>query len=278
MQKYIGHCGLSMLNNSSFYFANYFDWIMMKDKIIKKRENPRHIYLKIDFIKKYMNELKNIKNDFILITGCGDYSPQINFREEYLIIINLPKLKKWYAENNVSAHPKMYSLTVGFATHTKEYEDMLLTIGKTVDIENKINKIFCCWRPRNNNCCGNQFIERGNMTNFIHTYPNIFDIQKNHLTTIEFQQKLSTYKWCLCPLGNGLDCAPKILECFFLKTIPIVRKNYNVLSLYKNYPVIWVNNFSEILHMELKYDKCIDWDDIIKSFTCESWYNKIIEL
>jgi len=277
MQKYIGHCGLSMLNNSSFYFANYFDWIMMKDKIIKKTENPRHVYLKIDFIKKYMNELKNIKNEFILITGCGDYSPQINFREEYFIIINLPKLKKWYAENNVSDHPKMYSLTVGFATHTKEYEDMLLTIGKTVDIENKIDKIFCCWRPRNNNCCGNQFIERGNMTKFIHTYPNIFDIQKNDLTTIEFQQKLSTYKWCLCPLGNGVDCAPKILECFFLKTIPIVRKNYNVLSLYKNYPVIWVNNFSDILHMELKYDKFIDWDNIIKSFTCESLYNKIIE-
>jgi hypothetical protein len=277
MQKYIGHCGLSMINNSSFYFANYFDWIMLKDKIIKKTEKPRHVYLKIDFIKKYMNEIKNIKNDFILVTGCGDYSPQINCREEYLIIINLPTLKKWYAENNLSDHQKMYSLTVGFATHSKEYEDNLLSIGKTVIIENKINKIFCCWRPRTENCCGNQFIERGNMTHFIHTYPDIFYIQKEGLTTNEFQQTLSKYKWCLCPLGNGVDCAPKILECFFLKTIPIVRKNYNVLNLYKNYPVIWVDNFTDILHMELQYDTLIDWDNIINSFTCEAWFNKIIE-
>jgi hypothetical protein len=84
------------------------------------------------------------------------------------------------------------------------------------------------------------------------------------------------YKWCLCPLGNGVDCAPKIVECFFLKTIPIIKKNFNVINLYKNYPVIFVDDFKDVLNMKLPYDSNIDWNSIINTFTCEYWYNKII--
>jgi len=61
-----------------------------------------------------------------------------------------------------------------------------------------------------------------------------------------------------------------------LKTIPIVRKNYNTLNLYKKYPVIWVDNFSDILSMELEYDKYIDWDNIIETFTCDYIFNNIV--
>lgn len=277
MQKYIGHDGYSMMDNTSFYFANYFDWIMCQYTIIKKNEIPKTIYIKIDYLNNYVNEILKIQNDFILISGCGDCSPQVNFKESYLKIINMPNLKKWYSENNLSDHPKMFSLTVGFATHTKEYEENILSIGKNINIKNKINKIFCCWRQRSGNCCGEEFVERGNMVKFIHNYPDIFDIHRDSLTLIEFQNKLSNYKWCLCPLGNGVDCAPKIIECFFLKTIPIVRKTKNVLNLYKNYPVIWVDDFTDVLKMDLTYDENIDWDNIINSFTCEYWYKKIIE-
>jgi hypothetical protein len=277
MQKYIGHNGYSMMDNTSFYFSNYFDWIMCQDTIIKKNEIPNTIYIKIDYLNNYVNEILKIQNDFILISGCSDYSPQVNFKESYLKIINMPNLKKWYAENNLSDNPKMFSLTVGFATHTKEYEENILLIGKNINIKNKINKIFCCWRQRSGNCCGEEFVERGNMVNFIHNYPDIFDIYGDSLSLIEFQNKLSNYKWSLCPLGNGVDCAPKIIECFFLKTIPIVRKTKNVVNLYKNYPVIWVDEFTDVLQMELAYDENIDWDNIINSFTCEHWYKKIIE-
>ncbi len=161
MQKYIGHCGKSMIENTSFYFANYFDWIIMKDVIIKKTDTPRHIYIKLDFLQQYINEISTIKNDFIMITSCSDYSPQIHFFNEYNYLINLPNLKHWYAENNISQHPKMSSLTVGFATHTKEYEDNLLMISRSVNIENKINKVFCCWRSRYTNVCGPLYVERG---------------------------------------------------------------------------------------------------------------------
>jgi hypothetical protein len=277
MQRFIGHDGYSMMDNMSFYFANYFDWIIMQDKIIKKREEPRHVYIKTDYLDTYVNVIENIKNSFILISGCSDHSPQINFNNAYSRIISLPYLTKWYTENNFLEHPKMYSLTVGFATHSKDYEDKLIEIGNNINITEKKNKVFCCWRERSTNCCGDEFVERGHLTSFIHNYPDVFDRYSEGLSTIDFQHKLSNYKWCLCPLGNGVDCAPKIVECFFLKTIPIVRKTYNNLSLYIKYPVIWVNNFTDILNIKLEYDETIDWDNIINEFTCEFWYKKINE-
>lgn len=276
MQKFIGHCGMSMINNQSFYFANRFDWIMMNNMIKKNTEIPKTIYIKLDFLPQYMNTILSLKNDFVLITGCSDYSPQVNFKKEYNQLITHPKLKKWYAENNLSTHEKIQSLPVGFATHSKEYEDKLLEIRKTININEKTDKIFCCWRQRNENCCGKEFIERGTLTSFVNEYPEIFKVEPPNLKESEFQKYLSLSKYCMCPLGNGVDCAPKILECFFLKTIPIVRKNANCLNLYKKYPVIWVDNFLDILNMTLEYDKNIDWDSIINEFTCDYWYNKII--
>lgn len=278
MHKFIGHNG----STDNFYFADYFDCISIRDKLIIKKENPRTIYMKIENIKKFIDFILNIKHDFILISGCSDYSPQIYCNEEYLKIINMPNLIKWYAENNISNHEnnisnheKMFSLPVGFATHSVEYENNLLQIRQNININNKLNKIFCCWNSRYHNDCGIEFIER-TMIDFIDKYPNLFDKYDPILSVVEFQMKLTEYKFCLCPLGNGLDVAPKILECFFLKTIPIVRKNPNVLNLYKNYPVIWVDNFTDILDMNLIYDENIDWDYIMNTFTCEYWYNKII--
>ena len=275
MQKFIGHCGNSMSENNTFYFAEYFDWVMMSDTIKKKINIPKTIYIKTDYLTRHLNEILNLKNDFILISGCSDYSPQVNFNMEYNKIINMPNLLKWYAENNISNHIKMYSLTVGFATHKSIYESTLLNIRKQNN--QKIHQIFCCWRNRYTNVCGDYFIERTHMVEFIHNYPEIFYYKEDIPTSTEYQETLSKYKWCLCPLGNGVDCAPKIIECFFLKTIPIVKKTFNNFNLYNKYPVVWVDNFIDILNMQLYYDENINWDSIIEEFTCDYWYKKIIE-
>ena len=47
------------------------------------------------------------------------------------------------------------------------------------------------------------------------------------------------------------------------------------MELYKNYPVIWVDEFTDILQMKLSYDENIDWDNIMKQFTCDYWFEKI---
>ena len=96
IQIYLGHDGNAMKNNTSFYFANYFDWIFMKDKVIKKNEHPNSCYIKTDYLQKYINDILNIKNDFILISGCSDFSPQIKYSEQYLSNFSACKRLKFF--------------------------------------------------------------------------------------------------------------------------------------------------------------------------------------
>ena len=57
---------------------------------------------------------------------------------------------------------------------------------------------------------------------------------------------LDTYKFALCPLGNGMDTAPKILECLFFKCVPICKKTNHITRVYAKYPILWVDSWEDI--------------------------------
>tara|TARA_B110000858_G_scaffold197484_1_gene259292 strand:+ start:176 stop:1042 length:867 start_codon:yes stop_codon:yes gene_type:complete len=271
---FMGHDGNKIHNNTEYYFTKYFDWVFMKDKIIKRNENPKTCYIKTDYLNKYINNILSIKNKFILVSGCSDYSPSINFKKSYEKIIKMPNLIKYYAENNLSSNPKMCSLTVGLATHSISYENKLLDIRK--NIKNKKNKIFCCFRNRNRNICGKEFIERPYMSKFIENNKEYIE-HYHKLNSNEFLTLLSQCKWCICPLGNGVDHSPKLLECLILKVIPICKKNFNSYNLYRKYPIIWIDDLNITLNdKDLKYSSGINWDKIISEFCPKYIFNNII--
>jgi hypothetical protein len=282
-QLYLGHDGESMINNQSFYFANYFDWIGLNNKIIKKMDNPRHIYLKTEYLKKYSSDILDIKNDFILITACSDASPFLLYPEVCNKILELPNLKKWFTENNIVDNPKVYSLSVGFASLNstskhgiENYENFITNLHNNIDIKKKCDKIFSCFRSRNSNICGNKYLERPYCHKLINNNIKYFDTFQPNMNSFEFLKKISEYKWAFCPLGNGIDHSPKLIECLFLKVIPIVKYNKNSYNLYHKYPIIWIEDFDINLDDILKYDNNINWDYIPNEFTCDFWYNKII--
>ena len=68
------------------------------------------------------------------------------------------------------------SLTVGLATHDTAYERKLLEIRQTIGI--KKNKIFCCFRQRTENCCGDKFVERQYLL-FINNHQKYIDYYDN---------------------------------------------------------------------------------------------------
>jgi hypothetical protein len=272
---FMGHDGYKMANNTEWYFTKYFDWVFMNNTIIKRKDYPRTCYIKTDYLDKYINDILSISNEFILVSGCSDYSPSVNFEQSYEKLIKMPNLIKYYTENNLSTNPKMRSLTVGLATHSIEYENKLLDIRNDISI--KQDKIFVCFRNRYTNVCGNQFIERGSLTSIF--CKNNIDIINyyNKLDQNNFLTLLSQYKWCFCPLGNGVDHSPKLLECLILKTIPICKKNINSYNLYSKYPIIWIDDFNTILtENDLKYPDNIDWDEIMYEFHHKYIYNSII--
>lgn len=275
---FIGHNGGRMENNTSFYFADRFHWIGTRNILIKKPIDSKElltIYLKLDYIGKWIEELMKLDRPFILVTGCSDYSPKINFTAEYQRILTHPYLTKWYGENiAIDNHPKVFPLTVGLATHQIQHGLKLMDIHRRIDPRVKTDKIFSCFRARNENCCGVEYLERDHCNTLLDRHPQMFENFEN-LDPSRFMRTLSEYRWCFCPLGNGLDHSPKLLECLLVKTIPICRKTPNSYRLYRDYPIIWIDDFEQDMGSLDRFEN-YDWCRIPVEFSDEFWFQKIL--
>ena len=276
---FLGHNGYEMMDDKGCQFSHNFDWIITQNKIIKKKENPKTVYIKIDYLHKFVHEILNqLTSSIILISGCGDYCPEINFPKEYNILINSPLIEKWYMENMFSKHSKTFSLPVGFATHSVKDENLVLDIRYKSLIEKNItnisigvnlidkflgetsidHKIFCIWRNRDTNCCGNELALRKKFKEFILTNPNFFDwYEPDEFTLEQYLNTLSKYKYSLCIHGNGIDPSPQAWYSLALNVTPIVIESENSKNIFSDVKdsVLFIKNEFDLLKICAKQPK-----------------------
>lgn len=60
-----------------------------------------------------------------------------------------------------------------------------------------------------------------------------------------YLKEIQNHKFMICPQGNAVDCH-RNWEVLYLKRVPIMVKDDYLQELYKDYPVLWVNDFSKI--------------------------------
>lgn len=58
-------------------------------------------------------------------------------------------------------------------------------------------------------------------------------------------QQILEHKFMICPEGNGVDCH-RNWEVLYLGRVPIMKRTDYLEELYKNYPVLWVDDFANI--------------------------------
>ena len=58
-------------------------------------------------------------------------------------------------------------------------------------------------------------------------------------------QQILNHKFMICPQGNGVDCH-RNWEVLYLKRVPIMKRTKYLQELYKDYPVLWVDDYAEI--------------------------------
>jgi hypothetical protein len=272
-------------------FSKYFDWIMMPVNrnlltIYKQSQEGKTIYLKTDFLPAFVNSiLPKIDREFILITCCSDYSPEINFKREYNILINSNNLKYWFMANMRNKHPKTFSLPVGlssfnFGGHPSKYDPLdikyvedLLMEYRNNSIKNK-EKVFCCFRNRNFNDAGSIMIIRPQIYEIVKNNPDVFDFyEPGSLSFSDFIKTISNYKYSLCPHGNGLDPSPTAWISLILKVTPIIYETPNSIDMFsESDSVIYFNNIKDIINPKIYVEKPpIDFQFL----TLEYWANKI---
>jgi hypothetical protein len=66
--------------------------------------------------------------------------------------------------------------------------------------------------------------------------------------------RLSQYKFCICPEGNGVD-THRLWEALYLKTVPIIINSEftNILQKH-NVPLVILNSWDDLDETKLNYD------------------------
>ena len=71
-----------------------------------------------------------------------------------------------------------------------------------------------------------------------------------------YLQKLSQYKYAICPPGNGIDCH-RLWECLYLGVIPILLRSIFSEKISKSFQVVLLDDWDDFNAQELleKYTK-----------------------
>ena len=272
---FAGSNGNKLVRDEACEFSSNFDWVITRTKIIKKKDIPKTVYCKTDFLPSFCDVLCSIENNFTLITGGSDYSPQVNFKSYFDKIISNPFVDKWFMENKSYDHPKVKSSPVGLgAKFEDKYMDIkfLNAINKSPEI--KKNIVFCSWNNRTMNDCGQENCIRPRVREII-KQNTMFQWYDPTLPFQEFIDILSQHKYALCPIGNGLDPAPTCWFCLGLGVIPIIWSTPNSRDLYSDVEdhVIFFEDPQSLVNIKLQ-DKQPLSD--ISFLTSQYWLDKII--
>ena len=218
------------------------------DKLSKPFDNKRIIFCYTHSLgHELITKLHYLKNDFVLIFHNSDHS----FREEHLVLFCNLNLKHIYTQNCEVVHENVTPLPIGIANSMWGHGDL--------SIWEKVLPLLKSRKTRN------IYFYFNTLTNS-DKRERCFRIIKEQLDPVdyisdyyEYLSLLSTYKYAICPEGNGLD-THRFWECLYLGVIPICLRN-NVTEYYsKKVPMVLLNDWTQFNKKTLEHMYAIyDW-------------------
>lgn len=190
------------------------------------------------------------------------------------LFLKKPKcISKWYGININFVHENLIPIPIGLSNDiskknlTSKYFG---SINYSHTSKEKIEKIYFNFNSNTN------IHERGWLYK---NYENndFIDIEEKNLDLIEYKNKLSKYRYVLCPWGNGFD-SHRIWETLYSGSIPIIKKHPTFEYLI-HLPVVFCKDFKNIdekllkTELELLTNKQINYDILKLSW----WLDKIAD-
>lgn len=205
-------CDVYIGNQEDFDFNPFIKIQVVKQKklqdIVTPFKNPFIVFCYTHCLKDFAKKLDFFDNPFILVSHNSDHN--IEPYDYILQIVNHDKVMKVYSQNICFFHTKLHFLPIGLPNRMwcpNDYYDYFLhlpTCPKTESV----------------------FFNFTISTNHSKRHP-CFEALKNKIPWIPHSDRLSyiknlhRYKFCICPVGNGVD-THRLWECFYLQVIPIV--------------------------------------------------------
>ena len=170
------------------------------------------------------------------------YGWRVTTPEQWQDLVNNTNIIHIFASHlDIEATDRFSPVPVGF--NPEEHPDGgtpddLLNMDVDLDILNRPLKIVQCCRIRN----GEQWKERQTVKKLIHGPWRTFSEYKTFARPI-FPKEIQKYSFIFCVHGGGLEPNPKVFTAVYVGTIPIVKRFVNCDILYKDLPVVFVDDW-----------------------------------
>jgi len=181
------------------------------------------------------NILSNISTKFNIFLHNSDGS----FKKKHTELLKISNLKKIYTQNlSIEPDERIIPLPIGIANSMWSHGNLNIwkRVLETNILVNKSNYIYFNFKITTN------IIKRKKCYDTIISkkIPNLPNTDYLNYLTI-----LSSYKFAICPEGNGLD-THRFWECLYLKVIPICLKNHITEYYSKNFPIVLLDDWTEL--------------------------------
>lgn len=258
---------------------------------IKKVRN--YMTLFIDNIRLYKRELvvKNI-NDKIWINELFKNNDLLNlcsnFPDMYFIIFTnledtpIDSLIEDKIHNNILGIYAVNAIFNNDKIHPFPY-GVQRQLNYSDTRNNILNKfIFKDIKPNNL-----LYVNHNVNTNYLyrHYINNLFEnkkwalVDQPNLKYENFLNKILDNKFMICPIGNAIDCH-RNWEVLYLKRVPIMKKHKYLELLFKDFPVLFVDDYNDVtenllLNNEHLYQKAINLN--LNTLDLDIIFNNIIK-
>jgi len=223
-------------------------------------DNPRIVYYKSCSLRELNAKIQHFANPFILVSHNSDEN--IVYSGVFKELLDNPKIIKWYSQNLTFKNVKMRLLPIGIANSQWSHGNLKL-IQEAIESLESLESTRDTSRNNKPNDVYFYFNVATNPDKRIECYNKIAKYIKfgEELNVADYIKVLSTYKFAICPDGNGVD-THRLWECFYLKVIPIVLDSdfIRIVKDTYNLPMIILKDWDDIIRTELIYK---DFDNSI---------------
>lgn len=227
------------------------------NQLIKSIDNPSYCnifcYTHVLANNDIVDKLNKFLNPFYLYLHNSDE----NFNLKHLNNLKeVSNLKHIYTQNMDVIDVNVSPLPIGLANSMwihGDKEELLKNMNNVEMNSIKTNKIYFNFSVQTNK-------NKRKLCKDIIENKKIKWIPKNNYK--EYLKILSTYKFAICPEGNGLD-THRFWECLYLKVIPICLKNNLTEHYSKTFPVVLLEDWEDLEPTKLIYENYI-WDNYHK--------------
>jgi hypothetical protein len=118
--------------------------------------------------------------------------------------------------------------------------------------------------------------DTGNRKDLVDLFKDKDWVTMTHLPYRQYLTGIKLHKFVLCPSGNGIESA-RNWETLYMRRVPVMIKHPYMQELYKDFPVLWVNDFAEVTEELLKdndhlYEQAQKFD--MELLDLDWWFNK----